>query len=82
MNGDLISRSDDKTIKIWNQKTKKCTATLRGHVRYVLSIIELKNGGIVASASWDKTIKLWDIRKKECIKTLTNHSNLIFCLLE
>jgi WD40 repeat protein len=45
--------SYDKTLKLWDMKTKSCIATLK-------SKIELKNGDIV-SGFWDKTVRVWDM---------------------
>ena len=58
-NGDLVSGSQDKTIKIWNIETRACIQTLTGHTRPVTDLLELKNGNIV-SGSVDETIKIWE----------------------
>ena len=51
-NGDVISGSYDKTIKVWNIKTKTCIATLEGHTSNVVALVELQNGDVI-SGSWD-----------------------------
>ena len=69
----LASGSDDKTIKLWNVKTKTEIATLSGHEYGVTSVAFNNTGTILASASYDKTIKLWNVETKTEIKTLSGH---------
>ena len=57
-NGDLVSGSSDKTIKIWNIERRACFQTLNGHTDTVRDLFELKNGNI-NSGGWDGTIKMW-----------------------
>ncbi len=58
--GNLISTSTDKTIKIINPNTKEVIATLADHKDWVWKVIEFKDKLI--SISWDNTLKIW---KKE-----------------
>jgi WD40 repeat protein len=57
--GLLASGSDDKTIKLWNTKTRECLRTLKGHENSVESV-GFDGDGLLASGSDDKTIKLWN----------------------
>jgi len=54
----LASGSEDKTIKIWNQKTGELIHTLSGHSGLVNSVT-FSHGQTLASGSEDKTIKIW-----------------------
>jgi WD40 repeat protein len=58
-NGDLISGSSDKTIKIWNPNDGKLKRTINGHTHYVRALTTLPNGDLV-SGSDDMTIKIWN----------------------
>jgi WD40 repeat protein len=49
-------------IKIFNVKTKDCTAILRGHKKSVYDIDCDNDATIIASVSHDKTARLWDRR--------------------
>lgn len=55
--GEIISGSDDKTLKIW--KKYILSETLIGHKDYVTDIIELTNNKICSSSS-DKKIIIWE----------------------
>ena len=58
-NGNIVSESRDKTIKIWNPDTGAEISTLKSHTGYVNSVAILSNGNIV-SGSQDTTIKIWN----------------------
>ncbi|RZM06540.1 MAG: hypothetical protein EOO88_53235, partial [Pedobacter sp.] len=79
-NSFLASGSWDKTIKIWNVSSGKCTATLEGHSDNVLSIVVSNDNSFLASGSWDKTIKIWNVSSSKCTATLEGHTNLILSI--
>ena len=58
-NGDLVSGSQDTTIKVWNVNEGRVKKTLTGHTDNVCAL-ELLNNGDLVSGSSDKTIKIWD----------------------
>ena len=55
--GEIVSGSDDKTLKIW--KKFSLSETLLGHKDYVTDVIELSNNKICSSSS-DKKIIIWE----------------------
>ena len=58
----LASGSSDKTIKLWDVATGKCTATLTGHAEDVLSVtFKNPDGKTLATGGRTGTIKLWDL---------------------
>ena len=59
-NGNFVSGSWDKTIKIWNPTTGALIQTLTGHTSYVWTFTILQNGNLV-SGSADETIIIWSI---------------------
>ena len=75
----LLSGSRDKTIKVWDMRTRMWFRTLSGHTDYV-NALEVINGTIVASGSADKTVKVWDVYKDECLQTLGGHSSWVLSL--
>ena len=58
-NGDLVSASTDKTIKIWDIKEGTVKRTLTGHTDRIFALKAL--GEDLVSGSWDCTIKVWNI---------------------
>jgi len=64
---NLISASNDKTIKVWDIETRQCVRTLQGHTEEVTSIKSCIKGKFLISCSEDKTLKIWDLHKGECI---------------
>ena len=91
-NGDLISCSFDKTIKLWRKSNEgneetvfeapplECVKTLRGHKGPVYSVYALKDGRI-ASAGHDHTIKVWnvDVAEAEDMSTCTLEGHSHYC---
>jgi WD40 repeat protein len=69
--GNIISVSNDKTLKIWSPNTFQCIKTLDtgGQKDYIYSVLVLPDG-IIASFSRDDKIKLWNIKDDyKCLKT-------------
>jgi WD40 repeat protein len=75
-NKNLVSCSDDKTIKIWNTLNGELIKTLVGHQGSV-SNLELMDNGNLISCSRDKTIKIWDLNRYVCIKSIKANAKKI-----
>ncbi len=73
----LISGSRDKTLKVWNLKTRKELFTLVGHTAPVTSVAVTPNGSQIISASSDGVLKIWNPETREEIRTLNNHHNSV-----
>lgn len=65
-NKNLISVSNDTTIKVWDNQQSFCLSTLRSHKDYARCLAYAKDKDVVASAGFDRMIYLWDVQ------TLTN----------
>src|SRR3972149_810848 len=81
----VISDSEDKTVKIWNVEDGSCIKTLEGHrssMRCVCVVVGEKEEkeDLIVSGSFDKTLKVWTIEGK-CLKTLQGHSSSIWCVI-
>ncbi len=59
--GMLASGSLDSTIKLWDIKTLKLIAVLKGHTYSVHSVSFSPDGSKLASGSDDPSIKVWDL---------------------
>ena len=73
-NGNVISGSFDRSIKIWDLKDNSCAYTIKTHS--VNCILELDDKRI-CSCSDDKTIKIYDLVVIKCTETLSGHSNIV-----
>jgi WD40 repeat protein len=62
----IYSGSTDKTIKLWNVKTKKVVKSFEGHTDSV-STLHYANNKLI-SGSTDKSIILWDPNTGNCSK--------------
>ncbi|KAL6907226.1 WD40-repeat-containing domain protein [Trichoderma evansii] len=72
---ELVSASDDKTLKIWSSVTGECISTLEGHSDEVHSVAWSPDRVRLASASNDNTVKVWDEATGKCTLTLHNHED-------
>jgi WD40 repeat protein len=61
-------------------KTWKCSHTLTGHSRSVMSVSLSPDGRLLASGSADKTVKLWNTGTGEHLLTLTGHTDDVNCV--
>ena len=74
-NGDLVSGSWDKTIKVWNVDNGTVKRTLTGHISFIFAFKVLDNGDLV-SGSYDR-IKVSDVatgtaKKDICVNSKVN----------
>lgn len=72
--GQLISGSNDKTIKLW--QSGECCATLTGHRLAVNAVAFSNDGTQIASASADGVVRLWDITG-ECLQIFSGHTQAV-----
>ncbi|MBY0544109.1 MAG: WD40 repeat domain-containing protein [Gammaproteobacteria bacterium] len=75
-NGNIITTSVDKTLKIWDPETGQCLQTLTGHSDTVYDVVVLSNGQLV-SCSRDKTLKVWSLETGECLQTLSGNKEFV-----
>ena len=74
--GEILSWSDDCTLRLWDYRAGKCLAILGGHTRSVKGAIELRKGRIL-SWSMDNTLRLWDHSSDSCLAVLEGHSGAV-----
>jgi WD40 repeat protein len=61
----LATASEDKTIKLWDVRTQKALATLRGHQDLVWAIAFSTDDSTLFSASYDKTVRVWNVATRK-----------------
>ncbi|KAK0526017.1 U3 small nucleolar RNA-associated protein 15 [Tilletia horrida] len=68
----ILSASDDKTVRLWDIPTQEAVNTLDSHTDYVRSaVVSADNPSLLLSGSYDGTVRLWDVRmegKKEAMR--------------
>jgi WD40 repeat protein len=56
----IVSGSDDKTVRVWDAQTGVERAVLEGHTSSVTSVAFSPDGKHIVSRSDDKSIRVWD----------------------
>lgn len=74
---NIVSGSDDKTVKVWDLNSRTLQHTLRGHQDWVYSVAISPDSKTIVSGSKDKTIKLWNLATGKQIHTLRGHSSYV-----
>jgi WD40 repeat protein len=68
---------DASSIKIWDAKTGKLVATLKGHTDAVVCLAWTKNGKTLISASVDSSIRTWNTTKWKQTAVLDEHTGVV-----
>ena len=71
----LASLGGAREIKLWDVRTRKLLATLKGHTDQINAVAFSPDGTLLASGSGngelgDDTVRLWDVASRENIATL------------
>ena len=75
----LLTASDDKTLKVWSLPARRFQGTLQGHSNWVRSGAFSPDGGRAVSGSDDKTVKIWDVGERTCLHTFYDHEGTVRC---
>lgn len=73
----LVSASEDDTLKVWDLNTYREITTLKGHSKGVNGCEFSPDGQRMASASNDLTVKIWDTKKWREVLTLAGHEHSV-----
>jgi WD40 repeat protein len=77
---DVITCSDDKTIRIWDGPSGVCKKKLTGHTGDVRSILYEEKSKRIFSASNDKSIICWDYVTYKKVGVVNGHKNAVVSL--
>jgi WD40 repeat protein len=71
---------DEYSIKIWDAKTGKPVATLKGHTDTVRCLAWTKDGKTLISGSHDCSIRTWNTAKWQQTAVLDEHTNIVYAI--
>jgi eukaryotic-like serine/threonine-protein kinase len=57
----IASASADKTVHIWNAKSKNPILIYRNHAKPVSAVAWSPDGSRIVSGSWDTTVQVWNV---------------------
>jgi WD40 repeat protein len=73
-NGNIMSGDFAGEIKVWEEISWKCIASVQGHSSTIWKLISL-NDEFIASSSRDRIIKIWNGDNVRVICILEGHQN-------
>jgi WD40 repeat protein len=76
----LNEEPNKSSIQIWDAKTGKPVATLKGHTKQVGCLAWTKDGKTLISGSYDRSIRIWNTTKWEQIAILDEHTDSVSAL--
>jgi len=80
-NDQLLSCSEDLTIRLWDLNTGLEIKQFKGHTNWVYSLCKVDKN-LFVSGSADDSLKFWNITSGECVHTIDKaHSNSVMALL-
>jgi WD40 repeat protein len=68
------------SVKIWDAKTGKPVATLKGHTNDVSCLAWTKDGETLISGSWDHSIRTWNTTNWEQTAFLDKHTDFVYAI--
>lgn len=73
--GQIVSASGDRNVKVWNVRTGKCMKTIGGHTKGIACV--QFDGRRIVSGSSDETVRIFDRVTGAEVACLKGHSNLV-----
>jgi uncharacterized protein YjbI with pentapeptide repeats len=73
----ILSPSQDHSVRLWDAKTGACLQSLSGHSATVSYASFSPDGRFIVTASHDKTVRIWDAVKGSCVQTLKGHTSSV-----
>lgn len=75
----IITSSDDRTVRVWNYRTRELLLTLSEHLGRVRALAVTETH--IISGSDDHSIKIWELSTGQCVATLLGNTHRI-CTLQ
>ena len=78
--GQFLALGIDRSVEIWDIKSKKLFTQLRGPERKILSLTFDRTGSRLFAGTVDGVITLWNVSSQELLLSIQAHSNYVVCL--
>ncbi|KAH7383368.1 hypothetical protein BKA66DRAFT_417803 [Pyrenochaeta sp. MPI-SDFR-AT-0127] len=75
LDGQIVSASGDRSVKVWDVRTGACTKTFSGHSKGIACV--QFDGRRIVSGSSDETVRIFDRATGAEVACLTGHTNLV-----
>jgi len=76
--GDVLSASEDHTIRLWDLKNRSLRTIITGHSDQVSSVVFSHAGQRALSASFDRTVRVWDLPGGKQVYKLEGHQGKVW----
>jgi WD40 repeat protein len=73
----VVSGSEDQTVRLWDAATGAALQRLEGHTGVVTSVAFSPDGRQVVSGSYDQTVRLWDAATGAALQRLEGHTDYV-----
>ncbi|CBY00345.1 hypothetical protein LEMA_P014750.1 [Plenodomus lingam JN3] len=75
LDGQIVSASGDRSVKVWDIRTGACTRTFSGHSKGIACV--QFDGRRIVSGSSDETVRIFDRATGAEVACLNGHTNLV-----
>ncbi|KAL6707693.1 hypothetical protein ACN47E_003814 [Coniothyrium glycines] len=75
LDGQIVSASGDRSVKVWDVRTGACTRTFSGHTKGIACV--QFDGRRIVSGSSDETVRIFDRATGAEVACLNGHTNLV-----
>ncbi|MCX8512253.1 MAG: WD40 repeat domain-containing protein, partial [Chthoniobacteraceae bacterium] len=70
---EILSGSNDGTVRIWDTETGECLQVFAGHQKAVMAAKFSPDGARIVSGDEDGILRIWDRKSGECLRILEGH---------